>query len=189
MCVFGDDGWRGGAAVGPFPHIVPQCRSISDNTPPWKTRTFPRSSVPTGPKVFICIDYRLHVLFSLISIVLQMHMYAFNYQANLPSSNSHNIGSGTAHKTRCCSETSPGCCAVSLTVRRKGFKPTLTASLRTTADTLNCGRSLLSVLWFYCMRVVRPEKRSEEEHAQLYEERGFCKLARNCKHLVAQRHR
>lgn len=113
MCV-----WRwwcaggdvGGTAAGLFPRIVLHCRSISDNTPPWKTCTFPRNSVPTGPKVFICIDYRLHVLFSLISIVLQMNMYAFNYQVNLPSSNSDNIGSGTAHNTHGCCETSPGCC-------------------------------------------------------------------------------
>lgn len=138
VCVFGDGGGGGGAAAGLFPHIVLQCRSISDNTPPWKTCTFPRNSVPTGPKVFCCIDYRSHVLFSLISIVLQMNMNAFNYQANLPSSNSDNIGSGTAHNTRCCSETSPGCCVVSLMVRRgKDFHQLFTASLRAAADTLD----------------------------------------------------
>lgn len=102
-----------------------------------------------------------------------MNMYAFNYQANLPSSNSDNIGSGTAHNTHCCCEMSPGCCVVSLTVR-SGKDLTISNGFFTCGGRhAQFGRSLLSVLWLYHMRVVRPERHSKEKRAQLFEEKRF----------------
>lgn len=71
-----------------------------------------------------------------------MNMYAFNYPANLPSSNSDNIG----HNTHCCSETSPGCCVVSLMVRSGKDLTNSNGFFTCGGRHARFGRSLLAVL-------------------------------------------